>query len=169
LGSSRVSALAVALLALVPPASALAGDQVPQPAPPVISLCGAGTAADDLIVCGAENDTLAGLAGADRIFSGDGNDVLNGGDGDDILGGGPGNDALNGQPGDDSLDGGTGADRLSSGRGNDVARGGSGADVVNARDHKPGDVVSCGSGRDLAVADRGDLVSRDCERRSIRR
>jgi hypothetical protein len=152
-----------------------------------VSLCGLGTAGDDLIVCGAENNTLAGLAGADRIFGGDGNDVLNGGDGDDVLGGGAGNDQLNGQRGDDSLDGGSGADglsggdgddalvggagndRLTGGRGNDVVRGGSGVDTVNVRDHKPGDVVSCGSGRDVVVADRGDVVSRDCERRTIRR
>jgi Ca2+-binding RTX toxin-like protein len=153
----------------------------------IVSLCGTGTTGNDLIVCGAEFNTLAGLGGADRIFGGDGNDVLNGGDGDDVLGGGPGDDRLNGQLGDDSLDGGTGADRLSggdgddslvggsggdrltAGRGNDVARAGAGADTVNVRDHKPGDVVSCGSGRDVVVADRGDLVSRDCERRTIRR
>jgi hypothetical protein len=152
-----------------------------------VSLCGVGTPGDDLIVCGAENNTLAGLTGADRIFGGDGNDVLNGGGGDDVLGGGPGDDTLNGQGGDDSLDGGTGADRLSGGegddalvggagndrltggRGNDVVRGGSGTDTVNVRDHKPGDVVSCGSGADVVAADRGDIVSRDCERRTIRR
>jgi Ca2+-binding RTX toxin-like protein len=152
----------------------------------IVSLCGLGTVGNDLIVCGAEYDTLAGLGGADRIFGGDGNDVLNGGEGDDVLGGGPGDDRLNGQGGDDSLDGGSEADRLSGGdgddslvggvgrdrltggRGDDVVRAGIGADTVNVRDHKPGDVVSCGVGADLVVADRGDLVSRDCERRIIR-
>jgi hypothetical protein len=171
------------------PVQTVTTPQQPQPQGQfgVTSLCGAGTTGDDLIVCGGEHNTLTGLTGADRIFGGDGNDTLNGGDGDDVLVGSAGNDALNGQRGDDSLDGGTGLDRLSggdgedslvggtgndrlsAGRGNDVVRGGSGTDTVNVRDRRPGDVVSCGSGSDVVVADRGDVVSRDCERRTIRR
>ena len=47
----------------------------------------------------------------------------------------------------------------------DVVRAGSGKDVINVRDRRGGDVVSCGSGRDTVVYERGDIVSRDCERR----
>jgi Ca2+-binding RTX toxin-like protein len=153
----------------------------------IISLCGAGTTAADLIVCGAERNVISGLAADDRLFGGDGDDRINGGDGDDTIGGGGGADRLNGQDDADGIDGGTGNDRISGGngddsavggagndritggRGNDAVRAGSGRDVINVRDRRGGDVVSCGSSRDTVVYDRGDVVSRDCERRLRRR
>jgi Ca2+-binding RTX toxin-like protein len=88
---------------------------------------------------------LYGTAAADVLRGGTGNDVLSGGAGADVLSGGAGNDRLVGGPG---------RDRLS---------GGAGRDVLDARDHRGGDAVRCGSGRDTALVDRGDRVSRDCE------
>ena len=153
----------------------------------IISLCGFGTVGADLIVCGAEPNKISGLGDDDRLFGGDGNDAINGGNGDDTIGGGggadrlngqnhadaidggPGNDRISGGSGDDAAIGGVGNDRITGGRGQDVVRSGSGKDVINVRDRRGGDVVSCGSGRDTVVYDRGDIVSRDCERRLRRR
>ena len=114
------------------------------------------------------NDRIAGLAGGD---------TLEGAVGNDILSGGPGADALAGGPGADRLSGGAGADRLS-----DVAgqlrrsrpggeaqrpRGGGGRDRVDtANGHR--DMVHCGAGRDVAVADREDTLA-GCERKLFRR
>jgi Ca2+-binding RTX toxin-like protein len=107
----------------------------------------------------------------DRADGGDGNDtlfgtgLLLGGVGDDRLSvgfgtdrgradGGPGNDFITGAEGPDSIAGGSGTDRMS-GRG--------GNDSIRARDGVR-DTVRCGAGRDSVSADRGDNVSRDCER-----
>lgn len=70
-----------------------------------------------------------------------------------VLYGGTGRDRLRGGSGNDRLKGGPGADRISGGRG---------ADAVYTRDHVA-DVVSCGPGRDLLVADRVD-VRKGCEK-----
>ena len=70
---------------------------------------GMGTAGDDNVSGGGDNDLLNG---------GPGNDSLFGNGGDDTLYGGPGNDQLDGGPGADILDGGSGDDRLSGGTGN---------------------------------------------------
>jgi hypothetical protein len=135
-----------------------------------------GGARNDLITGGAGGDRLDGGAGADVLLGGTGDDRLTGGTGDDRLTGGTGNDRLDGGSGSDRLDGGTGNDRLTGGAGNDRLTGGSGRDrldggagndVLDARDGRGGDVVRCGSGRDKALIDRGDRVSRDCE--SLRR
>jgi Ca2+-binding RTX toxin-like protein len=69
---------------------------------------------------------------------------------------------LYGDSGADFLNGGYGPDRLNGGRGRDRLYGGPGADVLRARDGTR-DVVSCGSGRDVAVVDRRDRVSTNCE------
>jgi hypothetical protein len=72
----------------------------------------------------------------------------------------------------DSLLGGAGAELLCGLGGNDLIRGGPGRDRlfggddndrIEARDGDF-DVVGCGAGRDVVVADRGDLVGVDCER-----
>ena len=80
-------------------------------------------------------------------------DRLRGTQGVDKLYGRGGNDALSGLAGNDLLDGGSGRDVLDAGAGNDTLR---------ARDGQR-DIVRCGSGRDLAVVDRRDIVARDCE------
>lgn len=63
-----------------------------------------GTAFDDVIRGGDEDNSIAG---------GDGNDVLDGRGGDDILEGGDGDDLLRGRDGADTLDGGLGIDTAS--------------------------------------------------------
>jgi len=98
--------------------------------------------------------TLTGTAHADRLVGTSFADVLNGLGGNDTLLGGGGNDILRGGAGNDVLDGGLGRDRLEGDAGNDTIR---------ARDGQR-DVIDCGSGRDTVVADRIDVVSRNCER-----
>jgi hypothetical protein len=80
--------------------------------------------------------TRAGTARADRLAGGSGHDLLCGFGGRDRLRGGPGRDRLFGGAGDGS---------------------------VEARD-RAFDVVGCGPGRDVVLADRRDLVGEDCER-----
>lgn len=81
-------------------------------------------------------DRLVGTAGPDVVFGRAGTDRLEGRGGGDLLDGGPGRDVLLGGPG---------ADRLA-------------ADYDGARD-----IVRCGTGRDLAVADLEDVVGASCE------
>ncbi|MFL6061916.1 MAG: hypothetical protein ACJ72E_11845 [Marmoricola sp.] len=42
--------------------------------------------------------------------------------------------------------------------------GGAGNDVIFARDRVKGEAISCGPGKDVVHADRGDKVARDCEK-----
>jgi RTX calcium-binding nonapeptide repeat (4 copies) len=79
---------------------------------------------------------------------------ITGTQGDDTLRGTPLRDLISGRGGSDSITGAGGHDRLS---------GGPGADVILARD-RVGDTVICGPGRDRVIADRVDVVARDCER-----
>lgn len=88
---------------------------------------------------------LRGTQLADRLTGTGGSDVLAGRGADDVLRGGPGPDSLNGGPGRDRL------------------AGGPGDDVLTSRDAKR-DVVSCGGGADLALADRRDRVDASCEK-----
>lgn len=99
-------------------------------------------------------DRLRGSSGGDRIRARGGNDTLKGRGGADCLLGQAGNDRLVGGSGDDRIVGGTGRDRVGAG---------AGADVVRVRDGVR-DIVTCGAGKDLVVADRSDRVSRDCEK-----
>lgn len=55
------------------------------------------------------------------------------------------------------------SDPLNGGPGSDVLLGGPGRDVINARDFSA-DMVRCGAGRDLVLADKRDLIGSDCER-----
>ncbi len=111
----------------------------------------------------ATNDRLAGDHRANRLYGGRGNDVLYGGLGNDLLDGGAGNDRLFGGKGDDRLLGGAGHDQLRGDAGRDTFIGGAGNDVINSRDRLQRERVSCGPGRDRVLADRRDLVARDCE------
>jgi Ca2+-binding RTX toxin-like protein len=67
--------------------------------------------------------------------------------------GGSGPDVIRGRGGNDVIVG---------GRGRDTLEGGAGNDRINARDGAV-DVVRCGTGRDVVIADRVDRVARDCE------
>ena len=85
---------------------------------------------------------------------GPGNDRLRGGDQADRLDGGTGDDALSGEGGNDVIVGGPGVDLLSGGDGNDLLLAADGTR----------DVVHCGRGRDRAIVDRKDFLTRTCER-----
>jgi len=141
-----------------------------------------GTDAAELLLGLAGDDELRGGKGDDRLFGGDGQDRVYGGDGDDRVNGGPGDDRVEGNNGNDLLEGSSGRDKLVGGRGNDVMVGGSGADsiighggddtvrgvtgddVIDVRDHRNGDIVACGAGKDRVKADSRDVVAKDCEK-----
>jgi len=103
-----------------------------------------GTAKANTLTGTARNDTLRGLGG---------NDLLRGLGGADTLVGGPGNDRLLGGDGVDRLVGGSGHDRFAGGAGNDR---------IEARDGER-DTVDCGAGRDTVIADKLDVVGKNCE------
>jgi len=103
-----------------------------------------GDARANILVGGADNDTLKGEdtpattedGGDDTLVGGAGNDTLDGGPGDDTLDGGAGNDTLNGNAGNDTLIGGAGTNTFAGGEGDDyyeVMRG-DGSSVTEAED-----------------------------------
>jgi hypothetical protein len=142
-----------------------------------------GTSGNDELSARVGNDALIGRDGHDQIGGGPGADVLLGGagsdelrafGGNDQLRGGAGSDLLLGHDGDDVLVGGSGDDVLSDGPGRHSGgrtflHGGPGRDFLIARDGRGDDELRCGPGRDVAVADPSDKVSKDCERVMIRR
>lgn len=144
-----------------PPAGGTGPAPAPQAPPPVVETPPApapqppppdqparrpqATSGSDRIVGTPGRDVLRGLAGKDAIFGLAGNDVLDGGSGDDVV------------------DGGAGSDTIYGGNGHDVLRGGPGNDVLRAHD-RTRDRIACGRGMDSVLADRVDLVARDCER-----
>jgi uncharacterized repeat protein (TIGR01451 family) len=79
----------------------------------------------------------------------------------------PGGGLIAGTSQSEKICGRRGADRIRPGEGFDRIRAGRGNDVVYGRDHER-DTISCGPGRDRVVADRRDVVRRDCERVSRR-
>jgi Ca2+-binding RTX toxin-like protein len=89
----------------------------------------------DLASCPGCVDRVIGTTQADQITGDNAAQAILGGDGDDVLDGGGGNDAIFGQSGDDT---------------------------ITSNDGRI-DVVTCGAGSDTVVADRRDIVSRDCE------
>jgi len=150
-----------------------------------------GTSASETLAAGATSTRLLGLEGDDRISGGPSADCIDGGPGNDRIAGLAGGDTLEGATGDDILFGDAGADTLAGGPGADRLSGGAGADrlsdvprsyaeaslapkrnkltagggrdrVDTANGHR--DVVHCGSGRDVAVADREDTLA-GCERK----
>lgn len=114
-----------------------------------------------------KSNRLNGTSKRDVIYGLDGNDRIRGRAGNDVLFGGSGNDRLEGNSGNDELEGGSGKDRLIGGPGRDDLDGGSGNDRIEARDGVR-DIIFCGSGRDVVIADRRDSIRDDCERVSRR-
>jgi Ca2+-binding RTX toxin-like protein len=146
-----------------------------------------GTAKTDIIAGLGSSDVLRGLGGRDCLFGGGGTDRLFGGSGADLLFGGSDNDTLSGDAGNDRLSGDAGIDRIDGGAGNDTLLGGAGPDRITDRrgiDHVSGgagndridvrdrsaadrryrDRIACGPGLDSVLADRRDVVARDCEK-----
>lgn len=132
----------------------------------------AGLYVRETIHAGGGADTVHGGLGNDQIHGDRGNDVLSGDGGDDVLDGDAGADVIRGGSGRDVLIGRRGADRLVGGASVDVLRGGSGVDRVDGgagsdriyvRDGER-DLVECGAGHDVVIADRVDHISGNCER-----
>jgi Ca2+-binding RTX toxin-like protein len=71
-------------------------------------------------------------------------------------------DAIRGTAGHDAIYGLAGSDTIRGNDGHDYLSGGPGADRLVTRD-SVADELACGWGRDTAIADRHDLVGRDCE------
>jgi Ca2+-binding RTX toxin-like protein len=143
----------------------------------------------DRVFGGADDDTIDGGPGfsfrrfrCERLHGGLGNDVLSGGPGRDFMSGGQGDDRQSGGPGADKLFANPGRDSSDGGDGHDVlwalARadviaigdpdgdelsGGAGGDLFRVRDGEV-DVVHCGDGVDLVLADQFDELDNDCER-----
>jgi len=146
----------------------------------------AGGPGNDALAGGPGDDALAGGPGSDRLSGGEGDaDVADYGDArspvsvtfDGIADDGRANEhddvgadveGFRGGGEDDTvrggalLDGGDGEDYLDGGADTDRLRGGAGGDTLRSRDGAT-DRVSCGSGRDLVVADRQDQIDSDCE------
>lgn len=87
---------------------------------------------------------------------------VTGTNGNDVLTGTASADRINGKDGNDRLLGLAGNDALTGGRGRDYLSGGDGADRLEIRDNAR-DTADCGPGRDRVVADRQDIVRRNCE------
>jgi uncharacterized repeat protein (TIGR01451 family) len=91
-----------------------------------------GTAGNDRIRGGGQDELILGLGGNDRIEGRGGTDFLCGGEGNDQLFGGNGNEYLDGGPGNDKLNGSTGFhDVLIGGEGNDTISDPDGAFIVS--------------------------------------
>jgi hypothetical protein len=75
----------------------------------------------------------------------------------------PGGGRIYGTGSADQICGRRGADRIHPDYGKDYVTAGAGPDVIYARDGYR-DLITCGRGRDLVIADRFDRVSRSCER-----
>ncbi len=113
-----------------------------------------GTANEDRIFGGNDNDTFWG---------GDGRDWIEGNGGDDVALGGPGNDIITDLAGADVPKGGPGNDAIDAGIGDDIPMGNAGSDFINggANDNEsfagPGnDFVIAGQGADAVFGDGGD-------------
>lgn len=143
-----------------------------------------GTNRSDALEAGEAPQRLWGRAGADYLYGSDSRaSCLLGGRDPDVLvlwygGGGAwgehGSDEILGSSLDDLLDGGEGHDTLNAGAGSDTIHPGEGADGVDAgegddriraRDGR-GEVIDCGPGSDVAVADRLDVLF-NCESSSL--
>ena len=80
----------------------------------------------------------------------------------DTLCGRAGRDEIYGRDGNDTIDAGLGPDRVFPGAGRDVVHLRAGADFADTRDGVR-DMVRCGGERDLVLADRFDVIARDCD------
>jgi RTX calcium-binding nonapeptide repeat (4 copies) len=119
--------------------------------------------ADDFFDSSGGPCTMAGDAGADRIYGLGGGHLARGGSGADLIYGGDGKDVLRGGTGRDLLRGRYGNDTLYGGRGRDLLRGSKGNDTLHARDGER-DGLRGGAGYDRARIDSGRDVLAGIER-----
>ncbi|HYD70232.1 Calx-beta domain-containing protein [Azospirillum sp.] len=122
-----------------------------------------GDNSSQIMVLGADDDTLRGGGGDDFVGSREGNDLIYGDDGFDTVTGGLGNDSLYGNLDPDLLYGNQGADALFGGQGGDTVFGGQdgdalygnmGGDVVYG--NMANDTVFGGQGGDTLFGGQGD-------------
>lgn len=117
-----------------------------------------GTSGADRIRGTSANDVICGLGGNDRITARRGRDALDTGAGDDRAQGGQGVDMLLGLSGNDVLKGKKGRDKIGGGAGRDRLWGQGNNDLIAAADGRR-DYVQGGAGRgDRARVDRKDRV-----------
>jgi hypothetical protein len=123
--------------------------------------CPAAGVTDLRIATGDQRDSVRlSVAIPADVDAGEGDDTVDGGRGDDHLSGGPGRDSLAGDGGNDTLHGGPGNDRLRGESGEDRYFGDEDDDTIRSRDGIA-ETVSCGPGKDSALADATDELV-DC-------
>jgi hypothetical protein len=114
---------------------------------------------------GGGPDLIHGMGLAQQLSGGPGNDLIYGGPGNDTIRGGAGNDTIYGGGGSDTIYGGGGNDRIVDHRGATTVITGPGRALVDVRDGRPNDRVSCPhGGQTRVVADRKDRLSAGCHR-----
>ncbi len=109
------------------------------------------------------SNSIRGNKKANKLRGTGAGDTMKGLGGNDVLRGFGGDDCLNGGRGSDRVIAGPGGDRLIGGKGRDTMLGGGGPDVIKARDGQR-DVITCGSGQDIVLADKADRVAKNCEK-----
>ncbi|WP_299624285.1 calcium-binding protein [uncultured Tateyamaria sp.] len=112
-----------------------------------------GTALNDVLETGSNDDIVDLLAGDDSLSSGEGSDTVFGGFGDDFVNSGSGNDVVHGDEGSDSLRGWGGDDSLFGGGGGDNLKGWAGSDYLDGGSGD--DVMWGGNGSDTIFGDQG--------------
>src|SRR5215211_6056196 len=160
---TMVMVATMALILLVASGMALAVTKIGTNGPDFLR----GTNGDDSLIGKGGNDNLLGETGKDWLFGGTDRGKTSGGQKNMV--GGPGNDRLQGGKGSDNLVGERGNDLLIDGYElnpkKDTLSSGDGNDALWVWNRPAGrDVVSCGRGFDLVLADRDDLLSPDCEK-----
>jgi Ca2+-binding RTX toxin-like protein len=113
-----------------------------------------GSGGDDRLVSGPGNSFLNGDKDNDFITSSTGDDTLAGGSGDDTLSGGAGNDTLSGGSGSDAANSDSGSDFALGNTGDDTLTGGSDSDALYGG--KENDLVDGGEGDDTLLGELGD-------------
>ena len=106
-----------------------------------------GKGGNDTIHGNAGNDSLNGDVGADKLYGDAGNDTVLGGDGKDIIYGNADNDLVAGGAGNDTAYGGIGVDTVQGGDGKDKLYGEAGSDRMDGGRGK--DILTGGAGKDI--------------------
>ncbi|WP_320669134.1 calcium-binding protein [Patulibacter defluvii] len=135
----------------------------PSPAPGGVVRGGPGTDTVDYQQVGARGGLTVTLDDQPNDgTAGEGDNVH--ADVENVVGSAYNDNRLTGSATANRLEGAGGDDRLTGGGGRDVLRGWGGSDTLDALDGSGGDRVECGDGADVAQADAGDVLSKDCEK-----
>ncbi|MGC2046001.1 MAG: VWA domain-containing protein, partial [Pseudolabrys sp.] len=123
-----------------------------------------GTYLHEILVGGANAETINGNAGDDILIGNGGNDTLNGGDGNDILAGGLGNDVLNGGAGIDTAAYIDAPSSVTVNFASGIATGGDGSDTLSSIENVIGSahndtLIGSGSANVLTGGAGGDTLT----------